>query len=663
MISLGPEICTDRVDSFSREWLETNGIGGYASSTVACANTRRYHGLLVAATRPPLGRMILLSKFEEALIIGDARFELSSNRYPDTIDPTGYQFLTGFRLDPFPVWTYNVNGIKLERAVFMANGENTTVCRWSMTGAATSDVSLELRPLLAFRDHHHLRHEDAQFDRTYEAEQGLLRFSPLADTPTLHLAHNASKVEPSGYWYRDFEYEIEKERGFDYHEDLYQPCVLTFDLSATAVVIASTETPNVSDHESLRASEIRRRARLVAASGAKDDTERQLVLAADQFIVRRGAGHTVIAGYHWFSDWGRDTMIALPGLTLATNRPDVARSILLEFSQHISQGMLPNRFPDAGEQPEYNTVDATLWFFEAIRAYVAATGDIAFARDELFEKLADIIDWHIRGTRYGIRVGNDGLLVAGEPGTQLTWMDAKIGDHAITPRIGKPVEIQALWFNALCVMTDLGEQFGDVAKAQEYRSIATRAKVSFRRSFSNDEQNCLYDVINGDERDASVRPNQIFAVSLRHTMLDAATARKIVKKVEADLLTPFGLRSLSPNDPRYIGRYEGPPEMRDAAYHQGTVWSWLIGPFIDAYRRTHSKDRRAAQRIAELLAPLKIHLEHAMLGNVSEIFDGDPPYTPRGAAAQAWSTAELLRVLSHRSSEIIARTPPAAPER
>ncbi|MBP9663492.1 MAG: glycogen debranching enzyme family protein [Pyrinomonadaceae bacterium] len=644
MINTGRDLCIDRESSFSREWLETNGIGGYASGTVAGANTRRYHGLLVAATRPPLGRMVLLSKFEEALIIGDVRFELSSNQYPDTIDPNGYGLLTDFRRDPFPIWTYDVNGIRIERTVFMVDGENTTVCRWSVLGEPTADIRLELRPLLAFRDHHHLRHEDASFDRSYQSTDGLVSLTPYPDLPTLHLENNAAEVHASGYWYRDFEYAIEKERGFDHREDLFQPCVLHFDLSEPAVVIASCEERRVSDHKEFETAEIRRRARLIATSERKDAVARQLVLAADQFIVRRGSGHTVIAGYHWFSDWGRDTMIALTGLTLTTKRPDIAGSILLEFSHQISQGMLPNRFPDAGEQPEYNTVDATLWYFEAIRAYVAASGDLAFVRSELFDKLVDIIDWHIRGTRYGIRVDSDGLLMAGGPGTQLTWMDAKVGDDVITPRFGKPVEIQALWFNALCIMADLADQFDDAAGAKQYRSMAAQAKAAFRRNFWNDDDGCLFDVIDGDKCDASVRPNQIFAVSLRHTMIDAATARKVVKKVEDELLTPFGLRSLSPRDPRYVGRYEGPPDVRDAAYHQGTVWSWLIGPFIDAYRRTHSNDARASRRIAEILAPLTDHLTNTMLGNISEIFDADAPHSPRGAAAQAWSVAELLRV-------------------
>ncbi len=643
MITLGRDVCTDLDSSLSREWLETNGIGGYASSSVAGANTRRYHGLLVAATHPPLGRMVLLSKFEEAAVIGGKRFELSCNQYPGTIHPSGYQYLVQFRLDPFPVWTYDLDGTKLERSLFMVDGENTTVCRWSVDKSA--EASLELRPLVAFRDHHHLRHDEA-LKVTTEFSDNTVSLHSGANSLTLHLAHNAADVERSGVWYRNVEYAIEQERGFDSREDLYQPCVLNFDLSQPAVVIASTQPQGMADHEDLERSEIKRRARIVAASGAKNEVIQQLVLAADQFIVRRGEGHTVIAGYPWFSDWGRDTMIALQGLTLTTRRYDAAKSILTEFSRHISDGMLPNRFPDEGEVPDYNTVDATLWYFEAIRAYIAETGDLELVRGDLFEKLVDIVDWHVRGTRFGIRVDADGLLTAGVPGVQLTWMDAKVGDEVITPRTGKAVEIQALWFNALCVMADLADAFDDAALAAQYRSMAADARASFRDAFWNEAEGYLFDVVNGDERDASVRPNQIFAVSLRHTMLDAAQARSIVKKVEAELLTPYGLRSLSPRDPRYVGRYEGPPHVRDAAYHQGTVWAWLIGHFVDAYRRTHSQDPRAARRIDEITAPLIEHLSAALLGQVSEVFDGDPPHRPRGAAAQAWSVAELLRVIS-----------------
>ncbi|MBV9241390.1 MAG: glycogen debranching enzyme N-terminal domain-containing protein [Acidobacteria bacterium] len=646
MIRLRPDECRDLAQSATREWLETNGIGGYASGTVAGPHTRRYHGLLVAATRPPLGRMALLSKFEEKLIVDRTEYDLSANRYPGTVNPKGYEYLIDFRLDPFPIWTYEVAGLRLEKVIFMVHGENTTVCTWRVDESAIRNPQsaiLELRPLIASRDHHHLQHEFDDVNRDFTAVHGSVAYSLTSDTPTIRFGHNATAVEATVYWYRNFEYAIEQERGFDHTEDLFQPFVMRFDLVNEANVIVSTESRGVGDIDPAQNSEVDRRQHLVDISGVESDTTKRLVLAADQFIVDRGTGKTVIAGYHWFSDWGRDTMISLPGLTLATGRPEIARDILLEYSNHISDGMLPNRFPDEGQTPEYNTVDATLWYFEAIRAFVARTGDSSLI-GELYSKLVDVILWHVRGTRYGIKVDTDGLLHAGEAGTQLTWMDAKVGDEVFTPRIGKPVEIQALWYNALSTMADLAYTHGDRRDASTYARMASRAKRSFNAQFWNHSESCLYDVVDGRTRDGSVRPNQIFAVSLQHTMLPTQKARKVVDKVEAELLTRVGLRSLSRNDPQYRGEYVGGPTERDSAYHQGTVWAWLIGAFVDAYRKVHSRDPRADHRVGEIIEGLESTLNTTMLGTVGEIFDGGPPHAPRGCAAQAWSVAELLRI-------------------
>lgn len=650
MLQLGPDICNDSSAASSREWLETNGIGGYASGTVAGNGTRRYHGLLVAATKPPLGRVNMLSRFDEAVIIDGERFEISCNQYPGAVHPEGYKFLTSFRLDPFPRWTFEVGGIEIERSIFMVYGENTAVCRWKITDRSESSQNedfncrLELRPLLAFRDHHHLRRAEPEFETGFTTGNGWLAVSPYAEMPALYLAHSGAAVERTGVWYRNFEYAIEKERGFDYHEDLFQPFSLTFDLKNDATIIASTTQKLASQATELEKAELKRRADIVVRSEIKDESLWPLVLAADQFIVERGEGKTVIAGYHWFSDWGRDTMIALNGLTLAVNRDDIARQIILEFSKHISEGMLPNRFPDEGETPEYNTVDATLWYFEAIRAYAEKTEDYDLIRDELYPKLVDIINWHVRGTRFNIHLDTDGLLFAGETGHQLTWMDAKIGDWVVTPRIGKPVEIQALWYNALRIMQSFAERFGDEEKRDEYADMAEIAKESFVGQFWNEEGGYLYDVVNGETRDASLRPNQIFAVSLPSMMLDADRARKVVDRVEAELLTPVGLRSLAASDPQYVGAYIGSPLERDGCYHQGTVWGWLIGPYIDAYRKVHSKDIKAEKAVAAIIENFKDHLSEAMIGQISEIFDADAPHTPRGAAAQAWSVAEVVRI-------------------
>lgn len=662
MISFGRDTCGDLDAALDREWLETNGLGGFASSTIAGLNTRRYHGLLVAATKPPVGRMVLLSKLEETLIIDGKSFDLSANQYPGVIHPQGYQYQTRFRLDPFPVFAYQVEGVEIEKSVFMVQGENTVVVQYQLKSPGDS-VRLEVRPLIAFRDYHNTTHENGGLDSTVVSEVGVVSVAPYPGLPRLYLAHDAVAVDGGSGWYRNFEYRAEQERGLDYREDLFNPLLMRFDLSRqSATVIASTECHDVREAQRLRRSEIARRAAVADSSPVKDELVRSLVSAAGQFIVARGEQKTVIAGYHWFSDWGRDTMVSLPGLTLATGRFDIARSILLEFSKHVDQGMLPNRFPDAGEQPEYNTVDGTLWYFEAIRAYVEYTGDYEFVRKHLYGVLIDIITWHVRGTRYGIRVDDSGLLASGAPGVQLTWMDAKVGDWVVTPRYGKPVEIQALWYNALRTMEDFAARFGDSAAQKRYAKMATVARWSFNRLFWNENAGCLYDVVNGGPPDASIRPNQILAVSLKHSMLPPERAAAVVEVVARELLTRYGLRTLSASDPHYIGHYGGDQYARDSAYHQGTVWPWLMGPFLSAYIKVRGGTAEARARAAKWLEPFRTHLREAGLGQVSEILDGDLPHRPRGCIAQAWSVAELLRAAVEEVFLIKPMGDTAAPE-
>jgi len=641
MIFFDENLCSDLRSATGREWLETNGIGGFACGTISGVLTRRYHALLTAATRPPLGRITVVSKIEETLIVDGGRLELSTNFYPGKVHPDGSHYLMSFRLDPFPTWTYRIGDVEVEKTVFMVFGHNAVACRWRIITKVPRNASLELRPLLSFVDYHSMQHEDPSFSGAFESKDEILTIKPYEELPALKLAHNARTITKSGYWYRNFQLEIERERGFDFTEDLFQPFVMTFDLAEPASLVAACGELPDRDIDELERAEVKRRSSLVKTAGLKDSLASQFVLAADQFIVKRGEGHTVIAGYPWFSDWGRDTMIALAGLTLSTKRPEVARDILLEFSKHISDGMLPNRFPDDSAKAEYNTVDATLWYFEAVRAYVEATGDRSFVKTHIYDKLADIIDWHLRGTRFGIHVDTDGLLYAGEPGHQLTWMDAKIGSLVITPRIGKPVEIQALWYNALRVMSDLSMHFGKKQEHRRFDAMAELCEQSFNGVFWNDEERCLFDVVDNEKRDGSVRPNQIFAASLAYSMLNETRIRAVVDKVESELLTPVGLRSLSPKDLNYCPVYLGSPFERDSAYHQGTVWSWLIGGFVDAYRRAYP-DRK--QRIGEILAGLREHTADVGVGQVSEIFDGEFPHTPRGCFAQAWGVAELLRV-------------------
>ena len=652
MIQFKRETWSDVDAALQQEWLETNGLGGFASSTIIGLNTRRYHGLLVAATKPPVGRIVLLSKLEETLLIDGRRFDLSANRYPGVIHPQGFQYLKQFRLDPFPVFTYDVEGIELEKSAFMIHGENSSVIQYELRKNNRPDVPknlrLEIRPLIAFRDYHGTTHKNSTINPAVQERSGLASVAPYQGLPDLHLAHNAIELRKTGDWYCNFEYDAERERRLEFSEDLFNPFVLCFDLRLRrqASIIASTEQRDVTQAVEYRRAEITRRRKELVASPIEDSFVQSLATASDQYLVSRGDEKTVIAGYPWFGDWGRYTMIGLPGLTLPTGKYDVARSILRTFAKHVDRGMLPNRLPEADETPEYNTVDATLWFFEAARAYLAYTGDLEFVREELYPIFADIIAWHVRGTRYGIKVDDSGLLVSGEPGVQLTWMDAKVGDWVVTPRRGKPVEIQALWYNALCVMEDLASRFEDEAARKRYRHMAVVAHWSFSRLFWNEKLGCLYDVVNGGPPDSSIRPNQIFAVSLPHSMLRQDRAKRVVEKVEEHLLTPFGLRTLAPTDPQYRGSYTGGSAERDGAYHQGTVWAWLLGPFITAYIKVNGGNEEARRRAQAWLSPLESHLAEAGLGHISEIFEGDMPHRPCGCIAQAWSVAEILRVYS-----------------
>lgn len=647
MIEFGSDICGHLESAKTREWLETNGLGGFASSTIIGLNTRRYHGLLTAAIKPPVVRIVMLSKFEEALVLNGERFELSANQYSGAIHPEGFHFLKRFRLDPFPVFTYQVKDLEIEKSVFMIHGENSTVIQYRITGAFQGNVLLEIRPLIAFRDYHGTTHENASIDTAVDDDPAQKTVQPYGDLPPLHLAHTPAAFDPIHFWYRNFEYRVERERGLDFNEDLFSPFSLKFDLSknSTAALIASTEQHDVADVPKFEQAERERRRRIANLAPFHLDRTllSTLVAAADQFIVGRGDQKTVIAGYHWFSDWGRDTMIALPGLTLVTGRSDIARSILLEFAKHVDQGMLPNRFPDSGQTPEYNTVDATLWFFEAVRALLQYTQDYEFVRVHIYEALQDIVSWHRRGTRYGIRMDDDGLLLSGIPGAQLTWMDAKVGDWVVTPRHGKPVEIQALWYNALRVLEHLAGKFGDREKKKEYCALADKAYASFQDGFWNEQAGCLYDVVNAEFRDGSIRPNQLLAISLSYAILTGDRAKSVMDVVQRELLTPVGLRTLAPGDPQYKPRYEGNSMSRDGAYHQGTVWAWLIGPFLTAYKKVNGNRKAVREAMAQMLKGFETHLYEEGVGQISEIFDADPPHRPAGCMAQAWSVSELLR--------------------
>ena len=683
-VQFGREVFGNLAGAEAREWLVTNGIGGFASGTIATSMTRRYHGLLIAALQPPVGRNHLVAALDETIRYAGVSYQLATHHWASgAIDPQGYLFLESFRLEgTVPVWTYALADALLEKRIWMVQGENTTYLQYTPI-RASGPLELELKALVNYRDFHSSTHAGDWQMKVAAIENGVMVL-PFEGATPFYLRSPHSSCEPRHEWYRDCFLPMEKERGLDDHEDHLCAAVFRARLNAWEYVhvMATTENKTTaaggsvlttdqqapfheeSSQESLlaRATRTRHDADLLHSWAKQSENSasltpgwlRQLVLAADQFIVKRSLpeqpdGHTIVAGYHWFGDWGRDTMIALPGLTLTTGRHDIARHILLAFAHYVDAGMRPNNFPDAGGRPQYNSVDAALWYFEAVRCYVAATGDAATV-EKLYPVLNGIVDAHLAGTRYNIHVDPaDGLLYAGDRGVQLTWMDAKVGDWVVTPRTGKSIEVNALWINALETIA----QFARDSKlpADRFEGVAAHAQHSFQK-FWNAERNCCFDVIDSPSTgkastsDAALRPNQIFAVALPVSPLSTAQQKAIVDTCAQHLVTSLGVRSLGPREPGYQGHYGGDQRSRDGAYHQGTVWGWLLGPFALAYHRVY-KDRAAALRYLE---PLGSHISAFGLGTLGEIFDGDPPHTPRGCIAQAWTVAEVLRAWSELST-------------
>jgi predicted glycogen debranching enzyme len=670
-IEFGREFCGNLDIAESREWLVTNGIGGFASGTVAGLLTRRYHGLLIAALKPPLGRTLLLAKLDETASWGDRAYPLHANRWADgSVNPQGYRHIESFSLEgTIPVWRFALTDAILEKRIWMQQGANTTYVKYTLR-RATQPLTLTLKALVNYRDYHGNTQSNGGVRQVEPVEHGI---GLLADPGAMsfYLLSDRASASPAHIWYYGFDLAVERYRGLGDREDHLHAATfeITLNPGESVTFIASTEkTPNLNGDAALklRRSHEQELMELWRASRPIDAKEapawiQQLVLAADQFIVDRPLpeqprGKTIVAGYPWFSDWGRDTMISLPGLTIATGRPEIASSILRTFANYVDRGMLPNCFPERdlrknpfrqpdyvvsgrenGEMPEYNTVDATLWYFEAVRTYYQATEDDELL-EELFPILADIITWHCRGTRYNIHLdATDGLLYAGETGVQLTWMDAKVGDWVVTPRIGKPIEVNALWYNGLRTMANFARQLGKPHK--EYEAIADRVLARFSR-FWNSETGYCYDVLDTpDGNDASLRPNQLFAVSLPESPLTPAQQKAVVEVCGRMLLTSHGLRSLSPAHPHYQGQYGGNQRQRDGAYHQGTVWGWLLGAFVQAHLKVYQEPELARS----FLEPMANHLQAAGVGSLSEIFDGDAPMVPRGCTAQAWTVAEVLR--------------------
>ncbi|NEQ35950.1 MAG: glycogen debranching protein [Okeania sp. SIO3I5] len=686
VISFEREKCSNLNIAESREWLITNGIGGYASGTITNLLTRRYHGLLIATLQPPLGRTLLLTKLDETAEYKEQNYPLYCNRWADgTINPEGYKQIENFHLEgTIPVWKFTFADAVLEKRIWMEQGENTTYIHYNLL-RGSQPLNLAIKALINHKDHHHHTHANNWDISTDNIKQGVcIKAFPEA-TPLYLLIDNKTLVsKPANDWYYGFNLAVEKYRGQQELEDHLHAVTFNAQLEVgkSLTIVASTkENPTTNGEQALasrRAYEQRVIQKFATAqtSQPKDKNPicrlwkrltqkkpkfsaptpewiNQLVLAANQFIVDRKSpehpdGKTIIAGYHWFEDWGRDTMISLPGLTLCTGQFDVAKSILLTFAKYVDRGMLPNRFPDGATTPDYNTVDATLWYFEAIRAYYEATEDDKLLV-ELFPVLAEIIDYYRRGTRYNIQLdADDGLIYAGEPGSQITWMDAKVGDWVVTPRIGKPIEISALWYNALQIMDKFAQKLGK--DNLDYERLARLIKEKGFARFWNQEGGYCYDVLdtpNGN--DASLRSNQIFALSLPPMgkysyapLLTAEQEKQVMDICTYKLLTPYGLRSLASDDPKYKGVYGGDIYQRDGAYHQGTVWGWLIGAYVTAHLRIYNDPVKAE----ELLKPMTEHLMVHGVGSISEIFDGNEPITPRGCIAQAWSVAEVLRAWS-----------------
>jgi len=632
--------------SDSSEWLEADGLGGFASGTTTGIRTRRYHALLLTATAPPAGRTVLVNGMDVWLNTMRGRFALSSQRYvPEVVHPDGVNRLKEFRLCPWPCWRFNLwDDFFVEHELFVPRGQSAVILTWRVHGDPGSAVKLFVRLFLSGRDFHATHHENGSFRFDSEVSDKGVRWRPYEALPVI-VSRSNGRYHPAPDWYRNFLYSEERARGLDCVEDLATPGVFEWDLETrdANLVVSAEGFASINDDASVGAlvNELRR-----VELCRRENFSSRLESAADSYLVRRGAGKTVIAGYPWFGDWGRDTFIALRGLCLATKRLEIARGILLEWAGTVSEGMLPNRFPDRGAEPEFNSVDASLWYIVAVEEFLrAANGDAVLASEDTVRKLEhaveEILKGYSRGTRFGIHADTDGLLAAGVPGLQLTWMDAKVYDHVVTPRIGKPVEVQALWLNALAI----GQRISN-----RWQSVFATAWDSFQARFWNENRGQLYDIVDFDHRpgavDQSIRPNQIFAVGgLPLVLLPGDRARRVVDAVETGLYTPLGLRSLAPDESGYVPRYEGDVWHRDIAYHQGTAWPWLIGPFVEAWVRVRGNTADAKKQARQqFFEPFVNHLSEAGLGHVSEIVDAEPPHTPRGCPFQAWSLGELLRL-------------------
>lgn len=656
-------------EALRREWLVTNGIGGYASSTILGINTRKYHGLLVAAFNPPVDRWVLLTKLDEEIRIGNETYLLGSNEFKHGINPEGYRFLLDFSLNPFPTYRYIVQGVHLQKTIFMPYEKNVTIVTYEVFNPNEEKASIHISPLVNSRHFHDVTDKNNLPWNFIQKpfEQGII-IQPSVPLSTLILYSNNGGFIEKSKWFEEILFRVDASRGESCLDAYFCPGVFNFSVAPKErkkfyVLAASGKNEKeaqdlfssihkgLEDIDTLYGQELERRKGLLTKFQERyvdleiKDWLKWLILAADSFLVNRKSTEkkTVIAGYHWFEDWGRDSLISLPGLTLVTGRFEDAREILLTFKHYCQDGIIPNRFPDrAGDTPIYNTVDATLWFFNAVLQYLKYTGDFNFVQKELWDTLKSIIENHIQGTIYGIRMEDDCLI---NHGPQLTWMDATANNQFVTPRDGKAVEIQALWYNALKTMELLAKRFDKKEEKEKYSSIAEKTAKSFIDKFWNPEKGFLFDMVHKEHADSSLRPNQVIAASLDFSMLDKARREEIVEVVWKKLWGTYGLKTLPDENPRYVGEYSGDWNRRGNAYHNGTIWAWLLGPFATAFLKTKNHDEYWRNfTFKNFLQPLfQEEIFKAGLGTISEIFNGNQPHLPRGCIAQAWSVAEPLR--------------------
>ncbi len=631
-------------EGLQKEYLITNGLGSSCSSTIIGANIRKYNGLLNASLVAPVKRVLLLAKIDEEITIGEKTYPLHSNEFIGK-RTEGFKHLRNVSYDLLPRFSFGIQDVCIEKEISMEYGKNTVAIVYRVN-TGKEKIKMSFTPYVNFRDHHDLSKREG-FHYTQHYEGNTLHLVEKETNLDLKIISNCTYLQKESWslpvFYRN---EAERElKPIDFH---FIPGEFTYEMEPYGEYIitfsATIETDTDINPLSIISEEKKRRQKLLELAGYQEPILKELTLAADQFIVERFSTgkKTVIAGYPWFTDWGRDTMIAFSGLTLVTKRFQEAKEILLTFIEYLKFGLIPNMFPDENNQPMYNTADGTLWFFQAVYKYLEYTGDRETVKKEIYPYLKEIIQYHIKGTEYDIFMDEDALLSAGNDGTQLTWMDVKVGDWVVTPRHGKAVEINALWYNALKIMDKFSAEFEEADIM--YGTLAEKVKNSFVEQFWNEDEKCLYDVIQGGQKIGKLRPNQVIAVSLPYCMLDKEKSRLVVQKVYQSLYTPYGLRSLSTEDHEYIGIYKGDIYHRDGAYHQGTVWGWLIGPFLDAYGKVNEYSQESKNRIKQMLNEFYMHMQDGCLGSIAEIFDGDEPFYPRGCMAQAWSVAEVIRV-------------------